>query len=352
MMKKINILETTLRDGSYAVNFSFTSADTSIICKELEAAGFKYIEIGHGVGLNASNHGHGQADQTDEEYMIAAENALKKAKFGMFCIPGIARLGDIDLAAKHGMEFIRIGTNVSEVEKSAEFIKKAKDYGMLVSANFMKSYAFTPKKFADKVKLSEKLGSDIVYIVDSAGGMLAEDIKGYYDATRKVSNIPLGFHGHDNLGLAVSNSIEAVKMGIPFIDSSLQGLGRSSGNAATERVVAVLLKLGYKINLDFLKILEIGQKYIQPLMTARGVMPLDVVAGYAEFHSSYMHHIHKYSAKYSVNPELLIIEACKVDKINVDEEVLDKLARKIQKDKEVYLGKYDFSRYVGREQDE
>jgi 4-hydroxy 2-oxovalerate aldolase len=52
MKKKVNILETTLRDGSYAVNFSFTSSDTSIICKRLEEVGFKYIEIGHGVGLN------------------------------------------------------------------------------------------------------------------------------------------------------------------------------------------------------------------------------------------------------------------------------------------------------------
>ena len=80
-MKNVKILETTLRDGSYAVNFSFTSADTAAICKELEEVGFEFIEIGHGVGLNASNTGHGQAAQTDEEYMIAAKNSLKKPGF-------------------------------------------------------------------------------------------------------------------------------------------------------------------------------------------------------------------------------------------------------------------------------
>lgn len=169
-MKKVSILETTLRDGSYAVNFSFSSSDTSIICKELEDAGFKYIEIGHGVGLNATNRGYGDAAQTDEEYMIAAESVLKKAKYGMFCIPGIARLEDIDLAAKHHMGFIRVGTNATEVPNSEPYIKRAKDHGMFVTANFMKSYILPPHKFAEQVKLSEKYGADLMLKADLAIG--------------------------------------------------------------------------------------------------------------------------------------------------------------------------------------
>ena len=158
-MKKITILETTLRDGSYAINYSFTSADTKVICKQLEEAGFEFIEVGHGAGLRASIKGYGIAAATDEEYMVAAKEALTKAKWGMFCIPGIAELEDIDLAAKHGMSFIRIGTNVTDVEKSESFIKRAKKYGMFVTANYMKSYALPPEQFAEKVKLSEKYGS-------------------------------------------------------------------------------------------------------------------------------------------------------------------------------------------------
>lgn len=350
-MSRIKILETTLRDGSYAINFTFTSADTAIICKQLEDAGFEYIEIGHGVGLNASNIGYGNAAQTDEEYMIAAKSALTKAQYGMFCIPGIARLEDIDLASKHNMGFIRIGTNVTEVPSSEKFVERAKEYGMFVAANFMKSYAMSPSEFAEQVKLSEKYGADMVYIVDSAGGMFPEDIRSYYDAIRKVTDIPIGFHGHNNLELAVSNSIAAIEMGIEFIDSSLQGLGRSSGNACTEALVAALQKRGFDIGIDLLKTLEIGHTYVQPLITMPGRMPLDIVSGYAEFHSSYMNYIQKYSAKYQVNPANLIIELCKVDKVNLDEEILDQIARGIKKDGDVYLGKYGFSRYVGGEQD-
>jgi 4-hydroxy 2-oxovalerate aldolase len=350
-MREINILDCTLRDGSYAINYSFTSADTSIICRELESAGVKYIEIGHGVGLNGSNAGYGTAMQTDEEYMIAAKNALSKAKFGMFCIPGIANLADIDLAKRHGMGFIRVGTNVTQVAESEEFIKKAKKAGMFVAANFMKSYAMEPEQFAETVKLSESFGADMVYIVDSSGGMFPEQIRKYFKAIRKISDIPLGFHGHDNIGLAQINSIESVEMGIQFIDTSLQGLGRSSGNAATELVVAALMKKGYSLGIDFLKIMEIGQKFIQPLLPNKGRMPLDIVSGYADFHSSYMKHIQKYSAKYQVDPSILIIELCKIDKVNLDEKLLDRIAQKLKKDKDYSIAKYGFYKYFGGEQE-
>lgn len=351
-MKKVKILDTTLRDGSYTINFSFTSADTSLVCKNLEDVGIDHIEIGHGLGFNASNLGYGKATETDEEYMIAAENVLKKAKYGMFCIPGIARLEDLETAKKHNMGFVRIGTDVTRITESEKFIKKAKKCGLFVAANYMKSYALEPEKFADKVKQSEKYGADMIYIVDSAGGMFPDDVKNYFNAVRKVSSIPVGFHGHDNLGLAISNSLTAAEIGAEFIDSSLQGLGRSSGNAATEILVAALKKRGIDTGIDFLKLLDVGWMYIQPLIVSRGKMPLDIVAGFADFHSSYMHKIMKYSGKYNVNPALLIIEMSKINKVDVDEKTLENLAKKIQKSGTVYTAKYRFNLYVGNEQDE
>ncbi len=349
--KSVQILETTLRDGSYAINYSFTSADTSVICEKLEDAGFQFIEIGHGVGMRASIKGYGKAAATDEEYMIAAKGALKKAKWGMFCIPGIAELEDIDLAAKHGMGFIRIGTNVTDVEKSEAFIKRAKKYGLFVTANYMKSYALPPEQFAEKVKLSEGYGADVVYIVDSAGGMFPEDLQKYVAAIRQVSQISLGFHGHDNLGFAVANSVKAVDLGVDFIDTSLQGLGRSAGNASTELIVSILHKQGRKIDLNLLKVLEIGQSLINPLLTRKGQMPLDIISGYADFHTSYMPLIQKYSAKYKINPLLLITEICKFEKVNVDEGVLDTIAKKMKASDVVYLSGFGFSRYIGGEQE-
>jgi 4-hydroxy-2-oxovalerate aldolase len=350
-MKVPTILETTLRDGSYAINYQFSSNDTAMICSNLEQAGFNYIELGHGVGLGASNRGYGKALHSDEEYLKIAQDALNRANYGMFCIPGIATLNDISMAQKYGMNFIRIGTNVTEVNASEQFIKEAKNCGMYVCANYMKSYVMSPTKFAQNVLKSEKWGVDLVYVVDSAGGMFPDELQSYYEAIRKVSDIPLGFHGHNNLGLAVSNSLKAVELGFDLIDSSLQGIGRSSGNASTELLVMALLKKKYQLDIDFLKVLEIGQKYIKPLLSKIGDDPLDIITGYADFHSSYMHYIQKYSVEYQINPLLLIIELTKLDKINCSDELVKKVASTIPKDDNLYLGKYGFYRYVGGEQD-
>jgi 4-hydroxy-2-oxovalerate aldolase len=354
-MKKHKIMDTTLRDGSYAINFSFTAADTAVLCRELQSVGIEYIEIGHGVGLNASNAGHGVAAATDEEYMIAARQSLKKSKYGMFCIPGIANLSDLDLAADHGMDFIRIGTNVDAVETAEPFIQKAKKLGMLVAANFMKSYALSPKEFALKVKQAENYGADIVYFVDSSGGMLPRTIGDYIHAIRKRTKVDLGFHGHNNLGLALANTLRAAELGVRYIDASLQGLGRSSGNACTEILVAALEKSGVKTGIHFLKLLKIGKKYVQPLIDKRGEAALDIVAGFAEFHSSYMPKILKCAAQYQIDPEILIIEACKISKVDVDEKKLNivarKISKKIKKNYSNFIDGYMLTKYVGSEQE-
>jgi 4-hydroxy 2-oxovalerate aldolase len=351
LSKKIKILDTTLRDGSYTVNFSFTIDDTISICSGLERSGIEFIEIGHGLGFNASNSGHGKSAQTDEEYMIAAKESLKKSKYGMFCIPGIAKLSDLDVANKHEMGFIRIGTDVTNVKQSEKFIKKAKKMGFFVAANYMKSYALKPKEFSSIVKMSERYGADMIYIVDSAGGMFNTDIKQYYDSIRKVSEIPIGFHGHNNLDLAVSNSIFAADTGIEFLDSSLQGIGRSSGNASTEVLVMALKKKGYDLDIDFHHLFETGQKYVNPLINHTGKMPLDIIAGYADFHSSYIHHIMKYCTKYKTDPLSLIIEYSKINKININQNQLKLIAEKMKSKDNIYTAKYRFNQHVGKKQD-
>jgi len=345
---KFKIIDTTLRDGSYAINFQFSKEQTSIISNKLEDAGIEYIEVGHGVGLNACASNENHALCTDEEYIVSAVNSVKNAKIGVFCIPKFARLDDINMAADRGLKFIRVGTNATEVKTSQKYIERAKKLGLEVFANYMKSYALSPKEFAKNVKLSESYGADGVYIVDSAGGMFKEDIKKYFDEIRKVSTISVGFHAHDNLGLAIANNIASIEMGLNFIDTSLQGLGRSSGNASTELVVLSMIKKGYSLDIDYIKLMEIGAKYIIPLLSAKGRTPLDMISGFAEFHTSYMKFIKECSLKHNVNPLELIIEYCKYDKINMDVKKLDELGCKIKN--RCIPEDYNYERYYGNEQ--
>ena len=110
---------------SYVNNFQFTEEDTEKISFDLDNAGFPYIEVGHGIGVGASEKGQYVAACSDVEYMRAANKAVNKNKWGMFCIPGVANLDHIRLAADEGMDFIRIGTDVTEVDQSKPFIELA-----------------------------------------------------------------------------------------------------------------------------------------------------------------------------------------------------------------------------------
>src|ERR1700733_399293 len=163
------ILEVTLRDGSYLIDFQFTAQDTVMISSALESVGFRWIEVGHGVGLNASASGKGAAAATDEQYLEASAEALSKARWGMFFIPGIGRAEDLRLAARYKMSFVRIGTNVTEIDQAEPFIKLAKDLGMLVSFNTMKSYAVSAAEWGRVAAQTSAWGADIVCLVDSAG---------------------------------------------------------------------------------------------------------------------------------------------------------------------------------------
>ena len=350
-MSTVHILDVTLRDGSYAVDFAFTAVDTAAICKGLESAGVEYIEIGHGVGMRASGEKYGWAAASDEDYLKAAQGVLTKAKFGMFCIPGVASLEDLDLGRRYGMHFVRIGTNVTEVHQSEDYIRYAKKNELFVAANYMKSYALPPAAFAEEVRKSVSYGVDMVYIVDSAGSMQVDDIGEYYRAVRAVTDVPIGFHGHDNLGLAIANSVAAADIGIEYIDASLQGLGRSAGNASTEVLVAALLKKNYVLPIDLFQLFDVSQKHVRSLLPEKGRAPLDIVCGLAEFHSSYMPHIQKFAAKYSVDPGKLILEVSKVDKINLDLSLLERIAQSLPKSP-ASLIQYGARTYVGGEQDE
>ena len=350
-MKIPKILEVTLRDGSYCINFQFSKEETRDLVIALENLGFELIEVGHGLGLGASRKGKGIALETDEQYMQSTSDVIKKSKWGMFCIPGIAELKDLDLAIDYKMDFIRIGTNIEDYKQSENFIKKAKKAGMFVCSNFMKSYVIKPQKFVEYALAVESWGSDVVYIVDSAGGLLPEQLESYYLAIKeKCSTIKVGYHGHDNLGLGVANALKAAELGVDIIDTSLQGFGRSAGNTSTERFIASMMLRGIDLGFDPIEVMDVGEKYIQPLITKKGTDSIDTVSGLALFHSSYMPAIEKYSIKYGVDPRRLIIAVCEENKSDAPDELVELKAKHLRSMGIKGNWKTFYSHYYGGEQ--
>lgn len=350
-IQKPTLLDCTLRDGSYAVNFQFTAQDTRNIGCALEDAGIEWIEIGHGVGLGASEKGYGVAAETDVNYMKAAQESYKKAKWGMFCIPGIATLENLQEAIDHGMKFVRIGISYENYKNVKPFVELAKKHNLFTCVNFMKSYTCSPADFAFYAQEAEKYGANLVYLVDSAGGMLPEEITQYIEAVKsKTKTLKLGFHGHNNLGLGTANALRSIDMGVEFIDVSLQGMARGAGNTSAEQLICAMIRKGVDLNIDPIALMDIGEKYITPLQASGNLTSIDVISGLALFHSSYMGIIQKYASQYRVDPRRLIVAVCEEDKANAPEKLVEAQAKKLA-DAGVHGNwKSLYNHYYGQEQ--
>ena len=269
------------------------------------------------------------AAATDEEYMQAAAQALRHAKWGMFFIPGIGREEDIRLAARYGMSFLRIGTNVTEAAQAEPYIALAKELGLIVSYNAMKSYAVSPDEFGAVVAQVHQWGSDIACLVDSAGSMDPDSVAAFLQAAKQQSPSPLGYHGHDNLSLAMANTLRAIEEGAVLVDSSLQGMGRSAGNTVTEVLVAILQRRDFLPHIDLKAAMDVGQGLIQPLLGKRGVDPMAITGGLAKFHSSFTGKVQRYARNHGVDARDLIVRLCQEDQVSAPDELLERLSHEL-----------------------
>lgn len=330
-MREIKILETTLRDGSYTVNNQFNREETSVISSTLEEIGFEYIEIGPGIGLNAQVRTEIRPAFNDVEYIESAKRAVNKAKIGMFFIPEVGNIEDLKQARRAGLDFVRVGINITNYKKAFEYLEYANELGFITTLNLMKSYVVDAVQFAKISKECFENGASIVYLVDSAGGMLPEEVREYItEAKEAAPDIVMGFHGHNNLSLVMANTLQAIKSGAEFVDSTIRGMGRSSGNAITEKLVLLLERNGYEHHIKLEKLFELSEKIILPYTSQKHETSSDYISGFAQFHSSYLSSIKKMANKYNINKNKLIIEYSKIDKVNMQEDKLEEIAKKIK----------------------
>jgi 4-hydroxy 2-oxovalerate aldolase len=336
---RVEILECTLRDGSYAVDFKFTERDTVVLAGVLAKLGFQWIEVGHGLGLGAARAGKGSMPASDERLIESAKaaavaNASGKsgAKIGAFFIPGIGTADDLKSARSAGLDFVRIGYNAPEIEQAYPYLEVARSLGLTPCLNFMKTYGVTPEQFAAKAKAGADAGAEVIYCVDSAGSMFPEDVRRYVGETREVCDCAIGFHGHSNLQFAVANSVEAFRSGASMIDATLYGLGRSAGNVPTEIAVAVFKNLGVETGIDLFEVMDAAEQFMGPLMSQMQLYDMMSVAmGYSQFHSSFLPKVAAAAKNHDVDLRRLVITIGKLNPVELNESELDRVARSLPK---------------------
>lgn len=329
----IKIVENTLRDGSYLIDFQFDKEQTAAITAGLAGLGFEYIEVGHGLGLGAWNNPKaGLAKQSDTEYIQAAKKAAPDAKVGVFFIPGIGTKEDIDKAIDSGISFIRIGNNVDGFERAHDFAVYAKSKGLEVAVNLMKSYGVKSYEFT---KIAQEIDrwqvADAIYLVDSAGCMIPEEVFEYIDRTKEKVSTQLGFHGHNNLSLAVANTLQAVKAGASYLDTCIRGMGRSAGNAQTEIMIFLLQKMGISpISTDIYQFYDFANEFIVPLMpVSQGLSDEEIHIGISRFHTSFMPMVNKVAEAFHVDKKKVIKIVSDINCINPSEQLFTDIASQL-----------------------
>lgn len=311
-MARVYLTDTTLRDGSHTVSHQFSPEDVAKVAKALDEAGIDLIEIGHGDGLTGSTINYGISNFNEMDLIRAASGVIKNAKLTVLLIPGIGTVEDLEEAVHAGATAVRVATHVTEADVAEQHIKAAKKMGLWTVGFLMMAHMADPATVLQEAKKMESYGADVVYCTDSAGAMLPADVTEKISLLKANLSIPIGFHSHNNLGLAIANSVAAVDAGATYIDGSLSGLGAGAGNTPTDTLVAVFDRMGIEHGADLYKTMDASTEALAPVLAAKGVSSqtnLDaLICGYAGVYSSFMLHARRASARFGVDVRDILIE--------------------------------------------
>jgi len=295
-MKRINILDCTLRDGGYYNNWDFPKNLVNDYLKAISDSGIKNVEIGF--RSLKDNELNGPNFFSTENYI----NILKiPKKLNIGVMLNVSDLIDyksnykkilnkiFSKSKKSKVKFIRLATHFSEINQVVEICKFLKRKKYIVIINLMQITEQSEKDIVTAAKTISQANPDVLYFADSLGAMDTPDVSRYVKTLRKHWKGELGIHTHNNLGKALSNSLAAIKNGVTWIDSTVMGMGRGPGNSETEYLIIEMAKLS-KEKFNLLPISNLIKKYFEPLKMRYkwGPNPFYYLAGKYGIHPTYI----------------------------------------------------------------
>ncbi|MGP4078876.1 4-hydroxy-2-oxovalerate aldolase [Pseudalkalibacillus sp. R45] len=307
--RDVTIVEVALRDGSHAIGHQFTVDQVTAVARKLDEANVPYIEVSHGDGIGGSSLQYGRSATNEMELIEAAVSVCNQAKIGVLLLPGIGTVTELKEAANLGARMVRVATHVTEADVSRQHIKLAKELGLETVGFLMMAHMVPVEKLVEQAQLMESYGADTVYVVDSAGALLPHQVKERIRALKDRLSINIGFHGHNNLSLAMANSIVAIEEGATWIDGSVRCLGAGAGNTQTEVLAAVLNRLGIETGIHLYKMMDLAEDTVAPILPQpQEITKGSLVLGYAGVYSSFLLHANRAAEKFGIDARDILIE--------------------------------------------
>lgn len=307
--KHIHLCDSTLRDGSYGIMHTFTRENIAQITNGLANAGVRLIEVGHGDGIGGSTITYGRSLLTQWEMFETASANKGASELMLVCIPGIGTMEEVAEAQEMGVDWVRVAVHATESDVTEQHISQCKNRGLKVAGMLSTSHVLNLEETLMHARRLEDYGADVVYLADSCGTMFPEDIRARFELLSQHIQKPLGFHGHNNLTLAVANSLEAADCGATYLDGACRGMGAGAGNAQIEVLLGCLMRRGYETGVSFYELMDLAENVVEPILKApQTVRNLALVIGYVGTYGSFLLHAQKAAQKYGLDPRDIIAE--------------------------------------------
>lgn len=332
--RNITLHDMTLRDGMHPKRHQITLEQMRAVAGALDAAGMPLVEVTHGDGLGGASVNYGFPAHSDREYLKAVVPLMKHTKVSALLLPGIGTVDHLKMAHELGVHTIRVATHCTEADVSEQHITLARKLDMDTVGFLMMAHMNTPEGLVGQAKLMEGYGANCIYVTDSAGYMLPDDVKARITAVRAAlkPETELGFHGHHNLAMGVANSLAAIDAGANRIDAACAGLGAGAGNTPMEVLVAVLDRMGVHTGVDVWKIQDVAEDLVVPLMDFPIRIDRDALTlGYAGVYGSFLLFAKRAEAKYGLPARDILVELGRRGMVGGQEDMIEDTALTLQR---------------------
>ena len=263
--RNFEILDCTIRDGGYINNWEFDMKLVREIYRVLSKSGVQYVEIGYrGTEKYFNPKEFGRWRFSKEEDIREAVGSIAGAKLAVMADFGKINLKDFPNSKQSIIELVRLAVNKNQLKEAVSFLDKLKEKGYKVSLNAMGYPSYSVAQQKRMIKMLKGSHIDYLYVVDSYGSLFQDQICSLFKPLMASLRMKVGFHPHNNLQMALANTLEAIRCGVHIVDSAIYGMGRAAGNLPTE-IILSLLEKEKKDRYNSIPVLDAIDRYFIPL---------------------------------------------------------------------------------------